>query len=165
MRIVCPTCSAAYDVPPALLGPTARKVRCAKCLHEWVPEEARDAAPEPPPAPPPSPPPPAATMAQVPPMVTAPMPVMDALPEEPEHMPGAPAVEAPRVEPPRIDPEIAVLRRPKPSPAGTQMQTMVALAASVLILCALAGAATTWRAQVMRAWPPSERVFAAIGLR
>ena len=169
MRIVCPTCSAAYDVPPVLLGSVERKVRCAKCQHEWVPKAARDAAAAaPPPSPVPSPP--AATLAHVPPMVAAPMPLMDDLPDEPAESPAAPSATAsepaePWADLPRIDPEIAILRRPKPGANQAQTQTMVALAASVLILCGMAAAAATWRAQVMQVWPPSERVFAAIGLR
>jgi predicted Zn finger-like uncharacterized protein len=52
MRIVCPSCSAAYDVPDSLVT-AGRIVRCARCGGDWTPVEA--AAPEqhlpPPPAP------------------------------------------------------------------------------------------------------------------
>ncbi len=48
MRIVCPNCKAAYEVPPALVGSTERPVRCARCATEWVPPEF---AALPPPAP------------------------------------------------------------------------------------------------------------------
>ena len=35
MRIVCPSCSAAYEVSESLLRP-GRIVRCVRCGHEWV---------------------------------------------------------------------------------------------------------------------------------
>lgn len=35
MRIVCPSCSAAYDVADSLLTP-GRTVRCARCSEAWV---------------------------------------------------------------------------------------------------------------------------------
>ena len=59
MRIVCPGCTAAYEVPIALLKP-GQAVRCARCAREWTPPfEAPEplppqAEPEPPPAPVPS---------------------------------------------------------------------------------------------------------------
>lgn len=62
MRIVCPSCSAAYDVPDSLVT-AGRIVRCARCGGEWTPV---DAAVAPPPEPLPveepvvPPPPPAA---------------------------------------------------------------------------------------------------------
>ena len=42
MRIECPGCSAAYDVPQEKLSP-GRKVRCARCQTDWVPLEAEPA--------------------------------------------------------------------------------------------------------------------------
>ena len=35
MRLVCPHCTAAYDVTPSLLV-GRRAVRCARCTREWV---------------------------------------------------------------------------------------------------------------------------------
>lgn len=35
MRLVCPHCAAAYDVPPALLA-GRRAIRCARCGEEWA---------------------------------------------------------------------------------------------------------------------------------
>ncbi|WP_084112617.1 zinc-ribbon domain-containing protein [Belnapia moabensis] len=56
MRIHCPQCQAAYDVPERLIA-GGRMLRCVKCRHEWA-----EAAPPPPAAPPeapsPKPPPP-----------------------------------------------------------------------------------------------------------
>jgi predicted Zn finger-like uncharacterized protein len=36
MQIVCPDCTAAYEVPMTLLKP-GQTVRCARCAREWVP--------------------------------------------------------------------------------------------------------------------------------
>ncbi|MBN8873544.1 MAG: zinc-ribbon domain-containing protein [Rhodospirillales bacterium] len=36
MRIACPACAAAYEVPDTLLAP-GRRTRCARCGHQWVP--------------------------------------------------------------------------------------------------------------------------------
>jgi predicted Zn finger-like uncharacterized protein len=44
MRIVCPICSATYEVQDALLAP-GRAVRCTRCSEQWVPI---DATPPPP---------------------------------------------------------------------------------------------------------------------
>jgi predicted Zn finger-like uncharacterized protein len=59
MRITCPSCSAAYDVPDSLVTP-GRVVRCARCGNEWSPTQAPPQAPlvEEPVSPAPEPPPP-----------------------------------------------------------------------------------------------------------
>lgn len=46
MRIQCPACLSAYDVPDKLLTPP-RMVRCARCAHDWTAEpiEAEDVSP------------------------------------------------------------------------------------------------------------------------
>ncbi|PWC28983.1 zinc-ribbon domain-containing protein [Teichococcus aestuarii] len=46
MRLECPACAAAYDVPDALLAP-GRAVRCVRCTQSWVPLPARLEAPPP----------------------------------------------------------------------------------------------------------------------
>ena len=45
MRIVCPSCQAAYEVPEKLLSGAARKVRCARCGGAWTPEPEAKPAP------------------------------------------------------------------------------------------------------------------------
>lgn len=47
MRIVCPGCEAAYEVPEAMLSP-GRTVRCARCGRGWIPlpEQGRAVSPE-----------------------------------------------------------------------------------------------------------------------
>jgi predicted Zn finger-like uncharacterized protein len=39
MRIVCPACETAYDVPDGVLVP-GRALRCARCRSEWLPVSA-----------------------------------------------------------------------------------------------------------------------------
>lgn len=51
MRLICPTCKAAYDVPDQQLGGRARRLRCTRCTYEWILQPVQ-AAPPPPPDPP-----------------------------------------------------------------------------------------------------------------
>jgi predicted Zn finger-like uncharacterized protein len=53
MRIVCPGCTAAYEVPAALLRP-GKLVRCAKCGSNWLPADKTEevVTPSEPPQPP-----------------------------------------------------------------------------------------------------------------
>ena len=50
MRVVCPSCEATYDVPDAMLGDRPRRLRCARCAHEWTVEHPPAAEHSPPPA-------------------------------------------------------------------------------------------------------------------
>ncbi|MBY0332042.1 MAG: zinc-ribbon domain-containing protein, partial [Acetobacteraceae bacterium] len=34
MRVTCPACTAAYEVPDARIG-AGRKLRCGRCGHDW----------------------------------------------------------------------------------------------------------------------------------
>ncbi len=48
MKIICPQCQTAYDIPAAKIGGTGRKVKCASCNHIWqvTPADAvKDAKP------------------------------------------------------------------------------------------------------------------------
>lgn len=142
MRITCPTCGAAYDVPAERLA-RGRTVRCARCASGWVPP-VDDALPEPPPPDPPQ--------------VLEPLPA-PAMP---------PGIQAPE------PPEAAVPNQPEPKPeplpataAGGLRQRLripLAWAASLLLLGAFVWAMIAWRTGVMHAWPPSERLYAALGL-
>lgn len=35
MRLICPSCSAAYEIDESAIGDAGRKVRCAACAEEW----------------------------------------------------------------------------------------------------------------------------------
>ncbi len=41
MRIICPACETAYDVPESALAP-GRLLRCARCRSEWTPMPAQE---------------------------------------------------------------------------------------------------------------------------
>jgi predicted Zn finger-like uncharacterized protein len=151
MRIACPSCDAVYDVPDAMLAAAPRAVRCARCGTEWTPERLADPAPavQPPPA---GPRPPQAEPAMRP---ERPEPKLSSYRTRTE--PRIAADDEGDARPPPRDDETAARRRRRGAVAGWVL--------SVLLLLGLAVAAVAWRTQVMAAWPPSERVYGALGLR
>jgi predicted Zn finger-like uncharacterized protein len=54
MRVLCPACGAAYEVPDRLIG-QGRRLRCAKCEHDWMVRPAAPPMPAPMPEPAPAP--------------------------------------------------------------------------------------------------------------
>ena len=148
MRIVCPSCSAAYEVPDRMVS-AGKKVRCARCGENWLPEGA--AAPPPPaapePAPPPSPPPPPPPP---PPPVAA---VVVPAPEPDPHPVAAPAAAI-----------VPGARPPGSRARRDRLPVVAALAASGVVLVGLLGAALLWRGAIMAAWAPSRRLFGWLGL-
>ena len=151
MRIACPACAAAYDVPDRLLSGAARMLRCSRCGAEFAlpgPEAPPPvaAAPEPvvPEPPAPAPPPPE------PPAAVAPKP---APPPDPGRAPLA--APAPRESP------VAVVELPAETPSPALRRAWVASIA-VVVLGALG--LLIFRAEVMQAWPASTRLFMALGL-
>jgi predicted Zn finger-like uncharacterized protein len=134
MRIACPSCKATYEVPDALLGATARKVRCARCANEWTPE--------------------APAIAQAP----LPLPPPEREPPPPVRPVATRALAVPRVE----GKPVSSQRRP-PAQGGV-MGRVAVLGLSVVALAAMLGAAYVWRGELMLVWPPSQRLFAALGL-
>ena len=137
MRIVCPSCSAAYDVPDSLVT-AGRVVRCARCAHEWAPVEAI--------APPPEPPPPPAAVDQPP-------------------APPSLATDAPTMQVVATARQSA-MDRLAADPAWPQksMHLRLAWAATIAVLAVGAAAAYTLRSDIVAAWPPSARAYAAFGL-
>jgi predicted Zn finger-like uncharacterized protein len=155
MRIVCPSCSAAYDVPDSLVR-AGRVVRCARCDGEWTPVEASAVPPEEVLAAPMD------ELATVPPEEEppGPPPADPALPVPEAHVPETPAnriAAAPRQS--AMDRLVAQSTRPQSS---THLR--LAWVASLVLLVLAAGAAYTWRAQIIAAWPPSAHAYAALGL-
>lgn len=151
MRIACPSCEAAYEVPaPALAA--GRKFRCARCHADWTPEipgEAAfaDDAPEP---------------------AGAPAAAFDSHPADPtpdggiaaEHWPDPAA-------PPPLhgEPEARLVSEQAAAARAGAPASVVAGAwvASFAVLGAMGWGLVTGRAQVMQAWPPATRLYAAIG--
>jgi predicted Zn finger-like uncharacterized protein len=138
MRLACPSCQAAYEVPDVLVGAAGRRMRCVRCATEWI-----GGAPVPPP------------------------------PREVEK----PAVVERAAAPVAASPAGASAareswsadRRPEPRPAPVRRTRGLTVALSWLLTFAVLGTAAAacykWRAEVMTAWPPSQRVYAALGLR
>lgn len=133
MRIVCPACHAAYEVPATLLPP-GQAVRCARCAREWVPEAEEPAAT------------PASSPADPPPMATS-EPVAAAEPTPPPARP-------------------PITRRPPPArqAAPRNMAVRLAWVATLVVIAALLWAGYSQREAIMQAWPPSARVYDALGL-
>lgn len=142
MRIVCPSCSAEYDVPDSLVT-AGRVVRCARCGGEWMPVQT-GAADQEPVAPPMNDPPPISGES----IVTA-----------AASTDTSPAAGAPR---PSSAMDRLALHSVRPS---SRLPLRVAWLASLAVLAFLGWAAYAWRADIVAAWPPSARMYAAFGVQ
>ncbi len=151
MRIVCPSCQAAYEVPEKLLSGAPRKVRCARCGDSWIPEAA--AAPV------------AAPVQDeaTPPREPDPIPDPEPEPEPPAPMPVRAEPLAPIVIP-RIEEKLVPDPAEPPPGRGPAIIAASAWAASVAVLLGAGWAFVTWRADIMALWAPSRRLFALFGL-
>ena len=134
MRIVCPSCAAAYEVPDARLLP-GQPVRCAQCGTSWTPVAPQPAARPVPPQPPPT---------------ARPLP-------SPQSGPGSdvPVFAA--------SPFAASFDRPRAGLAGGAA-VMAGWVVSIAAVIGMCWAAVTWRQDIMHAWPPSERLYSSLGL-
>ncbi len=147
MRIHCPACAAAYDVPEALLA-AGKPVRCAKCSEIWTP--ALEVA---------APPPPAAEE----PFEPAPpdLPPAAPPPPEPPSRPRLPSLRTPG--PAGVDEERLPPQNYEDfSRAGRS--SLLGWAVSLVVLIGLGAGAVVWREAVIAAWPASERLYAVLGL-
>jgi len=120
-----------------MLAGATRKVRCARCTFEWVPEASAGPAAEP-----------AAAHLRTEARVERPPRLLTVRP---------PAAASAEREPPGVP-----YRRARAGPASG---SMAALTISVIALAALVWGLYTWRGDVMQLWPPSQRLFAALGLQ
>lgn len=118
VRITCPHCDAAYDVPDSLLA-GRRAIRCARCGEHWADPTTAVEVAEP---------------AAVKPLA------------------GTDAVEVPFV----------ASAGPPSAPASAGVR--FGWAGSALLLALGAWSVIAWRQDVMHAWPPSGRLYAALGL-
>jgi predicted Zn finger-like uncharacterized protein len=162
MRIQCPSCSATYEVPDAMLDPP-RTVRCAKCSHDWTavaiaePDvvEAPEQAAEP-------------DVGNAP-AASAPV---TAEAELPLRRQGARAARERLLEPETAvgDTPLSAIER---LALGAEMTPHIrrrdrlltaAWAASFAALTALGVAGYTERNTLMQQWPASKRVYATLGL-
>ena len=148
MLIQCPDCAAAFEVPERLLVDPTRPLRCSQCRTVFpIPESAAPKTKgweraEPVAAPPPRPPPAARPVAE----------------QEP------PAAQAMAPEAP-AEPLVARDSPPEPANDGVSSRRLrAAWVASILVLILGGVGAIAKRAEIMEAWPPSARVFSALGL-
>ncbi len=134
MIVVCPQCNTRYLVDPRALGAGGRRVRCAQCSHTWHHKPPPEALAE------------LETVALPPAPEPAPRvePEFDrpALAEEPEHRIQLPALAQPR-------------RRPWVAVGWLVLLAVVGVGA---------GGAVWERDAVIRAGPPSARLYALVGL-
>lgn len=163
MRIACPTCAAAYEVPDAILAAGPRLLRCARCSTEFpaaLPEaEARPQAttvadPAPDPIPEPS--------AEPPPRDASPAP--DPMPPSPEPAPDLAVAPRDRPPPTRGPAVPSPIEPPEPPAASGQGALAAAWMASVAAIAAGVFALLHWQAEIAAAWPPAARLYAALGL-
>ena len=135
MRIVCPSCAAAYEVPDARLLPD-QPVRCARCGTSWTPvagpqPAARD-APRPPAAGP------------------VPLPQPRPTPSDAQIFSAT-------------NPFAGAPDRPSAGLAGGAA-VLAGWVVSVAAVIGMVWAAVTFRYDIVHAWPPSERLYSTLGL-
>lgn len=136
MHITCPACATAYKISDRLMRP-GRRARCAKCGEEWVPFDDSAEIPPAPPLP--------KTLAPA---------TESSSPAGLERL-GPPLLAAERD---GRDGEDAP-ERPPPHPA-----IWLGWALSLAVVGFALWGATHDRARVMTTWPPSERLYGALGL-
>jgi predicted Zn finger-like uncharacterized protein len=142
VRISCPACEAAYDVPETILT-AGRKLRCARCQWDWAPIT----------------PPPAVGPRPVSPLGPAAQGLAFSAP------PPETIADIPRVRP---DPMIVASHDPAPPPPARRGGAPAALVAAAWIASFAILAAAGWsliaaRQPIMHAWPASARLYAALG--
>ena len=136
MVVTCPNCSAGYDVPDRLLGPGGRKLRCARCAKAFT----------------------AGATAQ-PYVADPPPPVIS-------HMPEPIAATSP-LRAPTLEEKPPASRRSAGFRFRAAMQAALALLAwtgSLALAGGIGWGAIAERAWVMRAWPPSIRLYQELNL-
>jgi predicted Zn finger-like uncharacterized protein len=182
MLIVCPTCTTAYDISPIALG-AGRTVRCAGCKNTWfataepelaaadvpaLPADRASAAPPeefagmgelvgevipPAPAVPDNP----FTVADAPPLVPQQQSPFETQPDAPKFDPGVPDQQEP------------VTRRLRPDHGGEKpkrslLRRLVSLPMLIVVMLAIVLSALNWRARVVRHFPQTASLYAALGL-
>lgn len=161
MIIKCTDCSTRYVVDPAVLGPTGRRVRCAKCGYTWHESPLEQSTPAAPTEP------------------TAPAgPAEPAAPEAPAAEAEAPtpaAVEEPAS--PEVDmPDLAAARRRRRRrnmPKGTNLPAVSSRKSRanlmgwmilISVVALISVGTVSFRDSIVEAWPPSKKLYDTLGL-
>jgi predicted Zn finger-like uncharacterized protein len=138
MRLVCPACETAYDVPETALR-AGRAFRCALCRYEWVPVAGE----------------PVEMGAALPaPLDEAPAP----LARTPQPMFAADKMGQDKVGQDKIGQDKIAQDR-----AGPRAEVVAAWFLTLLLLAAGIAESIYWRQSIIRAWPASERAYALLG--
>ena len=160
MRIVCPNCAAAYDVPDQVLAGPPRLFRCARCAHEWTPAFVPLPLPAPDvPMAPPKPMPVKPAAIGLPPDYPAPaqgsmLAMSPSLPPSPADWQPPLAIGAPLVDDDRI----------ARAPGAGNVVGIVGWALTVAILALAIVLAVLRQPQIEALWPASQRLYALLGL-
>ncbi len=155
MRIDCPACAAAYDVPASVVA-APRTLRCARCGTDFVA----------PPSPAPALPTPALPKSALPaPALHAsaapgsePPPAQAAVPQGVANPPAMRAADTERL----AHSDMAEAEAP-PAGGGRVAAVLAAWALSLALLAGGAWAGVARRDAVMRSFPASNRLYAALG--
>jgi len=161
MRITCPNCAASYDVPEAkLVGRKA--VRCSRCGKDWTPVVAAPVQEEEPPV--------RVDMTRIVESEAFSVPPVLAEPEpEPETEPlleAEPAVAHPQARVEHPSGKFTAMERLSRAaePPAPSLWVRIAWAVTAVLIVLMLWSAFSWRADIMRIWPPSTRAYAALGL-
>ncbi|GGC36016.1 hypothetical protein GCM10011504_12950 [Siccirubricoccus deserti] len=134
MRIACPACSAAYEVPDALVG-QGRRLRCTRCGHAWMATPPANGKALLPAAPPPA---------------------------APAHFEPPPPVQMPRRAPQLIDPPLPQLGDTAARQESNPLLWAAWIGSALTVVAAVA-LLWAYRAEVVAVWPPAARLFLALG--
>jgi predicted Zn finger-like uncharacterized protein len=163
MRVACPSCAAAYEVPDVLLT-ADRIVRCARCGENWKPMAPAAGQRDDRHAPAGSP----AAYRSAPAGAggTDEVSFADDVPEDTredtsEDAIGATALPSRGARPVSAMERLAALAPPSHRP---DMALTAAWVASVVLLVVVFAAALVWRHEVAHVWPATGRLYAWVGL-
>jgi predicted Zn finger-like uncharacterized protein len=172
MLIVCPTCATAYQIAPAALG-AGRTVRCAQCKNAWFAtpepelEEALAAPAVTAVADDFAPPPAQDVLPPASPVSDNPFAVADAPPLVPQDPPDA--ENAPKFDPGVPDQaETTAAKRTRAHGERKDrprlLRRLVSLPVLIVAMLAILLGALNWRAAVVRHFPQTASLYAAVGL-
>ncbi|MGH7066829.1 MAG: zinc-ribbon domain-containing protein [Acetobacteraceae bacterium] len=162
MRLACPTCATAYEIPDHVLGTGRRTLRCARCGTEWTfpalpaapasnPTKAEAAPPLPrfpEPCEPDTPRAPSSALAEVAPALAISGPSI--------------AGEAPRRRwPPEAPRAQDSASEPRPAAPAS---IWLSWAGTIVVIVLLVWGGYTFRTEVMHLWPASQRLYALMGI-
>lgn len=160
MRIECPGCEAAYEVPDAQIRP-GRSVRCVRCDRQWQPAgELPETLPQP-------------QSRQPGPVEQEPVPLEAGPLEGGSVEAGANPVRLRRSAAPPVP--LVPAAGPGAGSGGTGLAARIAeawrrpgwgagWAASLIVMAGLLASAAYWHTAIMQDWPPSIRLYTALGV-